>query len=374
MQAMRMWQTLANFGLLDYYIIGRLDNHEDRSGYEAIQRVYRFHEKYETIYRKMRQTAKVLLVRQGGYAKSEEGCGWVRALTESHIPLHEAEPGMIRPEADLRQYQAIILADTATLSDSCVELLDQYAADGGCLIVSGESGRYDTQGNERKHLPFASLGKSPVKSIRKDMRSAMLKLMPEDHEVFFRMKNTEILYFGDEFCYVDYPEAAEKHLNLIPPHMYGPPELCFYTQVTDIPGMVQINYGKGSAIHIPWKPGQLYFLEGYDNTLWFLQGVLLGAAGLESIEGRPFTPMVEVTTASAEDGTQMIQLINGTGHFGQSFMEPVPVHQIELKIPCEDKKLQAEALNSGNVTTSWDDGMLRITLDRLDEFEAIYLQ
>ena len=374
LQEMRMWQTLANLGLLDYYIIGRLDNHQDRSGYEAIKGAFRFHRQHEDIYRKMRLKAKVLLIRQGGYAKSEEGCGWVRALTESHIPLHEAEVSMLCPEVDLSQYQALILADTATLGDECVELLDQYVANGGCLIVSGESGRYDDQGNERDTLPFDSLGKAPVKAIRKDMRSAMLTLTREDHAVFTKMRDTELVYFGDEFYFMDYPGTAKRSLKLIPPHMYGPPELCFYTQVTDIPGMVKLTYGKGTAIHIPWKPGQLYYHEGYDNTLWFMQGVLQETAGLETVEDSPFTQMVEVTTAQAEDGSQLIQLVNGTGHFGQSFMAPVPVYQIGLRIACPEKPSEEKTLNGGHAAFRWENGVLHIMLDRLDAFEAIYIK
>ena len=38
-QKLRLYQDLANGGGLDYYLIGRLDNHEDKSGYAAVQEV-----------------------------------------------------------------------------------------------------------------------------------------------------------------------------------------------------------------------------------------------------------------------------------------------------------------------------------------------
>ena len=36
-QSLRLAQNLANGGALDYYLIGRLDNHEDRSGYAGVK-------------------------------------------------------------------------------------------------------------------------------------------------------------------------------------------------------------------------------------------------------------------------------------------------------------------------------------------------
>ena len=42
-QALRLAQNLANGGALDYYLIGRLDNHEDRSGFEHVKEIYHYH-------------------------------------------------------------------------------------------------------------------------------------------------------------------------------------------------------------------------------------------------------------------------------------------------------------------------------------------
>ncbi len=41
-QELRLVQGLANGGQLDFYLIGRLDNHHDKSGYEAVKRVFHY--------------------------------------------------------------------------------------------------------------------------------------------------------------------------------------------------------------------------------------------------------------------------------------------------------------------------------------------
>ncbi|MFW5686197.1 MAG: hypothetical protein ACOC0O_06035, partial [Spirochaetota bacterium] len=50
MQELRLWQNLANGGAVDYYLIGRLDDHRDRSGYERVKKVFAYHRENETIY------------------------------------------------------------------------------------------------------------------------------------------------------------------------------------------------------------------------------------------------------------------------------------------------------------------------------------
>ena len=46
-------QNLANGGAVDYYLIGRLDNHSDKSGYEGIRRAFNFHKENEEHYKNL---------------------------------------------------------------------------------------------------------------------------------------------------------------------------------------------------------------------------------------------------------------------------------------------------------------------------------
>lgn len=368
-QSLRMWQTLANYGLLDYYIMGRLDNHEDRSGYEAVRKVFRFHRQHESLFREMQLLGDALLVRSGGYAKSAEGCGWVRALTESHILFHEAEPDQLGDLKELCRYRAIILADIPTLSEQAVNLLDCYTQQGGTLIVSGESGQYDEKGEDRKAIPFAALGTPRILCKRDDMLSAMFKLDEQDHKAFPLITDSDLFFFGPDYYYIDCPPQAERHLHLIPPHKYGPPELCFYTQVTDLPGYISCSYGKGMAIYIPWTPGALYYKEGYANTYAFLHGILTKAAHLCGVEASPFSKMVEVTFGVSKAGKRMVQLVNDSGFFGNSFEKPLEIRDIQLRLSVPEKPKSVCSLVSGkDIDFKWTDGELRLSVPVLKEY------
>ena len=56
---MRLIQALANGGALDYYLIGRLDNHEDRSGFAPVREIFRYHAVHEDDYHDLTSQAQI---------------------------------------------------------------------------------------------------------------------------------------------------------------------------------------------------------------------------------------------------------------------------------------------------------------------------
>ena len=70
--------------------------------------------------------AKVLLVNKPILARSDpENYGWVRALTESHIPFDEVKLAELTPELLLR-WNVIILGDMKKLTPAQVSMFDSY--------------------------------------------------------------------------------------------------------------------------------------------------------------------------------------------------------------------------------------------------------
>ena len=374
LQALRCWQNVANFGWMDYYIMSRLDNHEDRSGFEEVKKAFSFVRAHADEYRGIRSVADVLLVRAGGYAASADGKGWVRALTETHILFDEAEPPLIDRNADLNKYRAVILADVRTLPEDACALLDAYAEQGGCLIADGDTGRFDGDGNEREGAALRALGIRRILYRRHDMTSAMLRAEEEDRKVFTSDPGMGLFYFGDDYVYAEYTENTTRLLRLIPPHMYGPPERCYYTQITDLPGAAVHPWGKGKGIYIPWCPGSLYQRDGHANTFLFMKDLLLGAAGVPTAEDRPFTPMVAVTVGECPGSHLLIQLVNHTGHFGTSFFPPVPVSPVPVAVRCPREPARAVSQTTGKeVPFRWKDGTLRLSADCSSWFEGILI-
>ncbi len=374
LQAMRLWQTLANCGLLDYYIIGRLDNHEDKTGYPEVKKVFNFHKAHEELFMGMKLDAKALIVKTSGLSTSVEINGWVRALTEAHIPMHECDDSLIKNADDLAKYKAIILADDLMMAEEKAEILDKYVENGGTLVVVGTSGMMTTDAKMRGVIPFKSLGTPKVINARRDMLSAMLKLDEKDHEKFPLAKGTDLFFFGEEFVYAEYDKSCEKSLNLIPPHRFGPPEMCYYTEISDVPGLVERRYGKGKAVYIPWKPGTLYMVDGTENTYAFMHGIITKLAELETVEDEPFTRMTEVTV-SKKEGTTLVQLVNNSGSFTKSFFDPLPIFGIKLKIEVENEPTSVRTLvGNEELPYEFDGKYVHFEVKRLDEYEGVVIK
>lgn len=373
MQSLRMWQDVANYIGLDYYVMGRLDNHPDQSGYGRVKRAFRYMAEHEEVYKNMQINGDALLVRLPRYDISSEACGWVRALTESHILLEETNPDSITSAELIARFKTVIFPDIRTISGKLAKILDEYVEKGGCLLITGQTGRYDEDGDERSNVPFASIGAVKVTHCRDNMKSAMFELRDSERGNFPSLAETKTICLGDEYLYAQYDEKVEKYLGLIPPHMFGPPEQCYYTQITDLPGVTVRAYGKGRAIQIPWLPGKLYHTEGYENTFLFMKDLLLKVAGLETVEGAAFTPMIEVTRGYDLDRTHgMIHLVNGTGYFGRSFFEPVEVRDINLKVALARKPSNLKSLvTNENIPFEWNGGYAYFCVPKIGEIEAI---
>lgn len=137
--ALRQWQNLANAGSVSLYIMGRLDNHKDLTALNASQAPFTFHKEHEELYCGLQSAAKVLLVTKPLMARSDpEIYGWVRALTESHIPFDEVKLTELTPEL-LRRWDVVILGDIKQCSPQQTTMLDAYAAQGGIVLASGSA-------------------------------------------------------------------------------------------------------------------------------------------------------------------------------------------------------------------------------------------
>ena len=360
MQALRCWENIANLGLMDYYVMGRLDNHEDKSGYAEVKKAFAYHHAHEAAYRGMKPRADVLLIRQGAYEPSPDGLGWMRALTEAHFLFDEAEPNLLNDRADLNKYRAVIVSSMRKLSRHQAELLDAYVQQGGTLIVDGPTAQYDENGEEYEAFPIRSLGVQKISGRREDMVSAMLKIGDEDRPLFPSFPDSSLLYVGDDWVDAEFEHSVQGFLRLIPPHMYGPPERCYYTEITDTPGITRHPYGKGTGIYIPWRPGLLYRRDGYANTFSFMKDVVQRLAGMPPVSDA--TPMLEITLDETDDHSRaLLQLVNATGHFSTSYFQPVPLNHLTISVPLPQAPEKIVSLVSGR-EPKWDYSTGRLTI------------
>lgn len=362
LMALRQWQNLANAGSVSLYIMGRLDNHWDISGFAPTKEVFDFHKAHEALFVAMTSAARVLLVHKPLMARIDpEAAGWIKALTACHIPFDEVRLGELSEEL-LRDKDCVILPDAANLKCEQANMLDAFVQNGGHLIATGDTGF--TQDEQK----LQSLGVKRLLRREKGLMSSVFLAEEKDFSAFPDCKDAPYIAFGPDLTVCDYEDGTGKFFRLIPDHPFGPPERCYYTEVCDLPGVTVHSYGEGQTIHLPWKIGTFYYNEGWQNTLNVMKDALLQLCGMPEI-APGLTPMVELVHCQAE-GKQVIQLINESGCFGNNYFPPVPVCGIRLRIPGVPENAKASTLRGGKAV--WENG--EIVLDELTDYEAIVIE
>ncbi|MDY5931647.1 MAG: beta-galactosidase trimerization domain-containing protein [Candidatus Ornithospirochaeta sp.] len=372
---LRLYQAMANRGGLDYYLIGRLDNHRDRTAYKPVKEVFSVHKANEDLFSScLESMAEVLLLKTRFWDIIAEERGWVRFLSENHIPFDEAfESDLL--DSDISRYSTIIIPEILKLSGQAIAKLTAFARNGGTVIVVGESGKYDGEYDEAEN-PFGELlGITSSPFVRTDMLSSMFIKKPEEAGIFKSMEDTDVIMLGDKYIYCRYSGNVEKYMRLIPPHKYGPPERCYYTEVTDHPCLTVNRIGKGKGIFLPWQPGTLYYREGYDNTLFIISDILKVIAGIASVS-ESASPMVEITySREKEDRFFLVQMVNTSGHYGTSYFDALKIGDIDISIECSRKISKARTVIAGSELPFRQTGSsVSFTVPLLKDYECIVLE
>ena len=367
-QELRLAQGLANGGALDYYLIGRLDNHEDKSGYEGIKGMFHYHAAHEDDYLNLESRANVALLNIRQHDQVEFR-GWYRFLVENHY-LFDTPLTVAALDLPWDKYEAIIVPDLEPIGLALAERLDAFVAAGGTLIAVGRAGFRTEEYESRDAPPLKSLGIRSIRLVREEMRSAYFQI--DSREGLARFPEIGLIYMDGPYVYADYDADVQGRLRLIPPHNYGPPERCYYETVTDHPAFVVNKHGRGKAIYVPWLPGKLFHRQGHTNTIDFAADLLEHVAGIRPLKGS-LSPMVEATLFHKRDGSyDLLHLVNGSGHFGTTYYAPVPMHGVSVEIPYESEPRSVVSLVTGKTSPfTYQQGTLCLTVPKLDLFEAI---
>lgn len=368
LQRLRLAQALANGGGLDFYVIGRLEDKADRSGFEGVREIFRFHAAHQDEYRDLSSCAKVTLL-TGPRLDVEEHRGWFRVLAEHHF-LFDVLVTEGADDAALERYEAVVVPGLEPIGDELAGRLDRFVERGGSLLVSGLAGFRDEEYEPRDTSPFACLGIERVREVRADTRGSSFRI--DERDGFDRLADTDLVYLDGPYVDAAYSSDVRRRLSLIPPGPFGPPERVVLEEPTGKPAMTTRAFGDGRAIYLPWRCGALVERDGHPNTSDFLADVLEHHAGLEPLGGN-LSPMVEATLFERPGGDLLLHLVNASGHFGVREVAPVPMHDVEVVLPFEGDPASVTALAGNGCAWSSADGRLAVRVPELGLFEALVI-
>lgn len=344
--ALDIVQTISQGANPSSYIIGTPERADERV-LETTKTIFQFHRTHEEYYDGLVPRSRVALltaprseeVYGGARAATkvvDEWKGLYRALVEMHVPFDIlSDRHIVGAAADgrLQRYAALVLANLAALSPVQATALDHYVAEGGCMLATYETGRFDADGNEQPAMQLQSLGAGRVSfqlSGWDHIRSSYLAVTdPNDipgSNPFSRIA------LDDAYLNVEERSGSSHSMAFIAPSRYGPPEKIYGEVETVYPGVVHYRYGKGATAYFPWPLGGTYFRLGQRDVRELLRAMLLKLTGPLQVETNA-PPQVEVVVAAQPHrGRTLVHLINYSGHQGRAFYDPLPLTDVELSL------------------------------------------
>jgi hypothetical protein len=317
-------------GGLDYYCIGRLDNQDDRAALKQVKDVFQFHKKHERYFTDIKSDAKICLLRGSGTSRAGFS-GFIRMLSENHI-LFDCMQAWKLDYTDspkkLENYDLLILPDIQQMSDKACERIDTYVENGGLILATGYISTKDDLGNPTNMFRLKSMGVKPKFMVQEKARATYLKFTTKDKEYFSNVSfnDLDIVYVYSDFIKCIPEEMAKGFLKFIPPSMHGPPEKCYYTEITDFPGLVVYTYGKGKFVYFPWQIGKQYNNKAHHGFAMLVMAAIQDLLHFEQDIKVKTSPLIEVTHQESKSGNfEWIGFANHSGQIGTAFYKPVPI-------------------------------------------------
>lgn len=376
---LRTWllEDILHGAQAGFVVVGTLVHYEDRRFIPAVGELYAFHKTNEKLFTNVQAVSKVALVQGWG----GEFQGMIKMLSEEHIMYDVIIPSMLGSDRTPRMiddYDVVILDDITDMSDDLITLLDNYVQNGGKLLVTGATSTNNEKGEPIGRIRLKSLGVKPEFEVFPQAQATYLKVSERDKAALGQeeFKDFTLMMMNSRFLKCKVRKDAQGYLRLLPSNMFGPAEKTYYSdsEITDYPGAVSYNYGKGSTVYIPWMIGSDYNLKGnYAQRALFL-GSLKNILNAESALETDASPVIEMTHLANLNGAfEWVGMINHSGFLGNSFREPVIIHNTAIRMKPLKPVKEVRLLRSGLEMKfrQLADGWIECIVPRVGDFEIV---
>ncbi len=345
-----LYQNLAQGTFPAFVILGTPDQ-PDKTALNAVRPVFQFYEKHKGEFLGQKTAARVIL-----YASppplsnrySGDYRGFYRLLTELHIPFK-----VTSNVADLKKedIDLVIVPHSSTPS-----ALQSYIEDGGSVLIAGT-------------IPSDLIPGKPVK-LWENTTTSYMRIM--NHDMFPSLKDANVIFCEGEYLELD---PAGGPITFIPPSPFGPPDkVSPLKEVTDKPGLILKEVGKGKLAFVPWHIGDLYYKFSNDKHRMFVSDLidnLLPGHKRQLITNAH--PTVEMTLMKQEGKKRyLLHMINLVGHDATTFFDAVEMHNISVQVKGAYKKA---VIMDGKkaLPTKIAGGYTHFTVPSLKEFSTVLL-
>jgi hypothetical protein len=381
--ARRMAQNFIHGGWLDYYVIGHLDQQQDRACQPDVKRLFHLHQQAETWFEAALPLADACLIEASHAAPGhnpDELRGLVTLLSEAHIPYDVIRETALAGDSAaerLAHYPLVIVPDLDGLAPGLAAALEGYVQGGGRLLLTGRAGSAaDTSGQQ---LDRPALRCSGISVMRQHPYTpgAYFAIGAADRPNLPGLEALDWIPMDSAWLECTPAQGAQTLLHYIPVGMYGPPEKCYYTEQSVSPGIIVQHSGEGLCVVLPWQVGSQYWRFPTHAIAGLLQAVLDGVLKLPRSIRITASPLVEIsasTTTGSLGGKNglLLGLVNLSGQNGRAAHAPMPVYDLHFQLQPIQGQERIESLMLGEIPGErLPDGSLSFTLPHLELLDLI---
>jgi hypothetical protein len=314
----RMWMIAGIAGGIQPWWHHVAAYHEDRRMYHTAEPVMRWcagHERYLIDRTPVASVGLVWSQRNTDFfGRDDPGervdapyTGFMHALVRARIPYLPVQVDAIEKHAS--SLKVLILPNIGALSDAQAASIRRFVQNGGSLIATGHSSRYDEWGDLRPDFALADLFGAHQPGVASRLTTAAaraesgsvhtyLRLSPElrarvdgpksgdepaavgeRHPVLRGFDETDILPFGGTLMPMKVDAGALVPLTFVPPFPTYPPETSWMrTPNTDIPGLILSQHGNARVAFMPADLDRRYAKEHLPDHANLLANVVRWAA------------------------------------------------------------------------------------------------
>ncbi|MHB8897175.1 MAG: alpha-amylase family protein [Thermoguttaceae bacterium] len=360
----RLFGCMVNGGWLDFYCIGPFNGQEDRIGLDQVEDVFRFHAANERWLTNTAECADVGLAVQGT-GQTDEVRGLIGMLSQAHVSYELVS----LQTSGLAKLPALIVPVNDPLPASAIQELDNYVKGGGRLLLTG--GPLTSE--------LKCLGLSAPAETRAAELGTYIRIRPEDKKRLKQplLAKLDLVPFSGPLWTATMAQGGEELLRFIPPAMFGPPEKCYYSNVSTIPCLVARRSDPGRVAWIPWRVGTEFETFGHAGHAALVMGALDELLKLPHRVRVNGPALVEMNHRADLAGKfEWVSLYNHSGQLDRVIGAPVPIRDLTLEITPASPVKRARLLKSGESLplTIAAHGAVTCTVPVLNAYEVVLLE
>jgi len=360
----RLFGCMINGGWLDFYCIGPFNAQEDRLGLDVVEDLFRFHAANERWFTNTVELADVGLAVEGA-GKTDEVRGLIGMLSQAHVSYELVSLA----KSDLAQLPSLIVPVHRPLTSEEIRKLDDYVKGGGRLLLTG--------GPVTPELK--SLGLSATGEARPAEQGTYIRIRPEDKSRLKQpvLAKLDLVPLSGRLWTATMAAGGEGLLRFIPPAMFGPPEKCYYTNVSDLPCLYARLSERGAVVWIPWQVGTEFEAFGHAGHAALAMSALDALLKLPRRVRVDAPGLVEMNHRADRAGQfEWVSLYNHSGQLDKVIGAPVPIREVTVSIVPASPVKRARLLKSGESLPlrTVPAGMVACTVPALDTYDVVLFE